>query len=195
MKNIWAALLGIVVMGVTINNAFASGTPAGTVVSSRSRVIYTTASGANSDTLYSNSVSFTVAQIAAVNRTPVTNSATTTSDSVNVDYAMSIINSGNGTDHFNLAMNSTKGWTVTCYYDANGDGILEPQRSFRRSHHRDPVAYRRFDVQDHGENFCAAQCSAERVDRHYYGYGYIGIRQYEVNEQQIFHDGKYCKLQ
>jgi uncharacterized repeat protein (TIGR01451 family) len=126
MKNIWAALLGIVVMGVTINNAFASGTPAGTVVSSRSRVIYTTASGANSDTLYSNSVSFTVAQIAAVNRTPVTNSATTTSDSVNVDYAMSITNSGNGTDHFNLAMNSTKGWTVTCYYDANGDGILEP---------------------------------------------------------------------
>lgn len=109
-----------------VENAFAMGTPAGTVVSSRSKVVYTTASGATSDTLYSNTVSFTVAQIAAVNRTPATNATTTSSDSVNVDYALTITNSGNGTDHFNVTTNSTKGWTVTCYYDANGDGILEP---------------------------------------------------------------------
>lgn len=125
MKNIRLALLSIISMVVIINNAFASGTPAGTVVQSRSKVVYTTASGAVSDTLFSNTVSFTVAQIAAVNRAPASNAITTSSDSVNVDYPLSITNSGNGTDNFNLAKNSSKGWTVTLYHDANGNGILD----------------------------------------------------------------------
>ena len=125
MKNFRLALLSIISFTVLINNAFAAGTPAGTVVSSRSKVVYTTASGVVSDTLYSNTVSFTVAQIAAVNRTPATNSATTSSDSVNVDYALTITNSGNGTDNFNLTKISSKGFSVTFYHDANGDGILE----------------------------------------------------------------------
>ena len=70
MKNIYLALLCLLGMAVMVNNVFASGTAAGTVVSSRSRAIYTTASGANRDTLYSNTISFTVAQMAAVNLTP-----------------------------------------------------------------------------------------------------------------------------
>jgi len=125
MNKVKFAFLSIVGIMTIINNAFAAGTPAGTVVSSRSKVVYTTASGAVSDTLFSNTVSFTVAQIAAVNRTPAANSSTTSSDSVNVDYALTITNSGNGADNFNLTKNSSKGFTVTFYHDANGNGILE----------------------------------------------------------------------
>jgi uncharacterized repeat protein (TIGR01451 family) len=125
MKNIYLALLSILGMAVMIENAFASGTSAGTVVSSRSRAIYTTASGANSDTLYSNYITFTVAQIAAVNVTPGTRAFTTSSDSVNVDYALTITNSGNGNDNFNLTSSSTKGWTGAFYHDANGNGVLD----------------------------------------------------------------------
>ncbi len=125
MKNMWFAFLSLIGIAVVSNNAIAMGTPAGTVVSSRSKVVYTTAGGTTSDTLFSNTVSFTVAQIAAVNRAPQTNATTTSSDSVNVDYALTITNSGNGTDNFNLTKSSSKGWTVTFYHDANGDGILE----------------------------------------------------------------------
>ncbi len=110
-------------MTVIINNAFAIGTPAGTVIQSRSKVVYTM--DLLSDTLYSNTVSFTVAQIAAINRAPQTNAVTTSSDSVNVDYALAITNSGNGADGFNLTKSSTKGWTVTMYHDANGNGVLD----------------------------------------------------------------------
>jgi uncharacterized repeat protein (TIGR01451 family) len=126
MKNIWRVLLSIIGVAAIINNAFAMGTPAGAVVSSRSKVVYTTASGATSDTLYSNTVSFTVAQIAAVNIAPPTGASTTSGDSVNVDYALTITNSGNGSDGFNLTAVSSKGWTVTLYHDANGNGVLDP---------------------------------------------------------------------
>jgi len=125
MKSIYLALLSILGMAVMFDNAFAMGTPAGTSIKSQSKVIYTTASGAVSDTLLSNIVSFTVAQVAAVNRTPATNALTTSSDSVNVDYALAITNSGNGPDNFNLTKNSSKGWTVILYHDANGNGVLD----------------------------------------------------------------------
>jgi len=126
MKSIYLALLSILGMAVMFDNAFASGTPSGTVVSSRSRVIYTTASGANSDTLYSNPITFTVAQNAALNITPPTRSSTTSSDNVNVDYPLSLTNSGNGPDNFNLTASSSRGWTVTLYSDANGNNVLDP---------------------------------------------------------------------
>jgi uncharacterized membrane protein len=105
--------------------AFAVGTPAGTVIQSRSKVVYTTASGSVSDTVYSNIVSITVAQVAALNITPASNAATTTSDSVYVSYPLTITNSGNGTDQFNLSSTSSKGWTRSFYFDANGNSVLD----------------------------------------------------------------------
>ncbi len=104
----------------------AAGTPAGTTIQSRSRVVYTTASGTVSDTVYSNTVSFVVAQVAAVNITPPTNATSTNSDSVYVSYAMTITNSGNGNDQFNLTSTSSKGWSRAFYFDADGDGVLQP---------------------------------------------------------------------
>lgn len=105
--------------------AFAVGTPAGTVIQTQSKVIYTTSSGAQSDTVYSNTVSFTVAQVAAVNMTPASNSSTTASDSVYAAYPLTVTNSGNGTDKFDLSSTSSKSWTSLFYYDANGDGVLQ----------------------------------------------------------------------
>ncbi|MBI2429813.1 MAG: DUF11 domain-containing protein [Ignavibacteriales bacterium] len=105
--------------------AYAVGTPAGTVIQSRSRVIYSTASGASTDTVYSNYVSFTIAQVGAVNLTPSSNASTTDGDSLYVAYPLTVTNSGNGTDYFKLSYVSSKGWTGTFYFDANGDGSLQ----------------------------------------------------------------------
>lgn len=115
----------VLAMAYAASLAHAAGTPAGTVISSRAKATFTTLSGGTLDSAFSNTVSITVAQVAAVNVTPPTNSITTSSDSVNVDYALTITNSGNGADIFDLTKNSTKGWTVTVYHDANGDGVLD----------------------------------------------------------------------
>ncbi len=91
-------LLGIFFLIVCSDVSFAVGTPAGSVIQSRSKVVYSTASGATSDTVYSNYVNFTVAQVAGVNITPSTNASTTSSDSVYASYPLTITNSGNGAD-------------------------------------------------------------------------------------------------
>ncbi|MEW5797473.1 MAG: DUF11 domain-containing protein [Bacteroidota bacterium] len=122
----YLVIVGLMVSAVGLTEiAYAVGTPAGTVIQSRSRVIYSTASGAVSDTVYSNYVSFSVAQVAAVNMTPSTNASTTTGDSVYMTYPLTITNSGNGTDYFRFSYVSSKGWSAAFYFDANGDGVLQ----------------------------------------------------------------------
>lgn len=121
-------LTGFILMvsfGLYNDIAFAVGTPAGTVIQSRSKVVYTTSSGLVSDTVFSNIVTVTVAQVAALNITPSSNAATTSSDSVFVAFPLTITNSGNGPDQFNLSSTSSKGWTNSFYFDANGDGALD----------------------------------------------------------------------
>ncbi|MBW7888440.1 MAG: DUF11 domain-containing protein, partial [Bacteroidetes bacterium] len=119
---LFAAVFSLLLL---MQEANAAGTPAGTVISSRSKVVYTTASGARSDTIYSNSITITIAQVAAANITPATNSSVTNSDSTYVSYALTITNSGNGNDQFALSSSSTKGWATTFYHDANGNGVLD----------------------------------------------------------------------
>ncbi len=104
---------------------FAVGTPAGTVIQSRSRVVFSSSSGSIVDTVYSNTLSFTVAQVAAVNITPSSNAVTTQSDSTFVVYPVTVTNSGNGTDQFSLSSVSSKGWSRAFYFDSNGDGTLQ----------------------------------------------------------------------
>ncbi|HTR81768.1 MAG TPA: DUF11 domain-containing protein [Bacteroidota bacterium] len=125
MRHVSYALFLVLLMMLTASQGFAAGTPAGTVISSRAKATYTTLSGATTDSSFSNIVSITVAQVAAVNVTPPTDAVTTSSDSVNVDYALSVLNSGNGTDKFTLGKSSTKGWTLNVYKDANGNGVLD----------------------------------------------------------------------
>ena len=125
MNTVKSFLVVVAFLVLSASIALAAGTPAGTVISSRAKATYTTLSGGTLDSTFSNTVSITVAQVAAVNVTPPTGAVTTSTDSVNVDYALSIVNSGNGKDKFNLTKASSKGWTVSFYKDANGNGILD----------------------------------------------------------------------
>ena len=103
---------------------FGAGTPAGTVISSRAFATYTTISGAQTDTAYSAYVTFTVSQLAVVN-VQLPSISRNSSDGVNVDYSLSIVNSGNGNDKFTLSRASSKGWTTTLFHDLNGNGTLD----------------------------------------------------------------------
>lgn len=105
---------------------FAAGTPAGTVIQSRSRVTFASRTGAYVDTAYSAILTITIAQKGAVNITPSTNAQSTASDSTNADYAVNVINSGNGTDAARLSARSSHGWVTQIFRDANTDGILQP---------------------------------------------------------------------
>jgi uncharacterized repeat protein (TIGR01451 family) len=107
------------------DGVIAAGTPAGTIIRSRSVAIYTTASGTKSDTIYSTYVSFTVTQRAAINITPSSNALRSASDSAAVDYPIVLANSGNGSDVLLLSTSSSKGWSAQLFADVNGDGILQ----------------------------------------------------------------------
>ena len=109
-------------------SAYGAGTPAGTVISSRAVATYTTISGANVDTAYSSFVVFTVKQGAVVN-IQLPSLTKTSGDGLNVDYALTILNSGNGTDKFTLTHFSSHGWQVLLYHDINGNGILDASDS------------------------------------------------------------------
>ncbi|MFZ4619611.1 MAG: DUF11 domain-containing protein [Bacteroidota bacterium] len=113
-------------LALTVAGLFASGTPAGTVIQSRSRVTFASRSGAYVDTAYSAVLTITIAQKGAINITPVTNAVSTASDSTNADYAVNVINSGNGSDAVKLSAVSSRGWTTQIFRDANADGILQP---------------------------------------------------------------------
>lgn len=103
---------------------YAAGTAAGTVISSRAVATFTSLSGSHVDTVYSAYVSIIVKQAAAVN-VQVPSLTTNSEDGVTVDYALSVINSGNGTDKFTLVGVSPHGWQVSIYHDINGNGILD----------------------------------------------------------------------
>ncbi len=115
-------LAALVLVGT--RSLYSAGTPAGTVISSRALATYTTASGGNIDSVYSSVVSFVVKQVAVVNALP---SFTTknSDDGISVDYSLSLLNSGNGTDKFTLTHLSSQGWQVFAYRDINGNGILD----------------------------------------------------------------------
>ncbi|KAB2926346.1 MAG: DUF11 domain-containing protein [Bacteroidetes bacterium] len=126
MNRIVSSIAVVMLLGLlAAETAYAVGTPAGTVIQTRSRMVYTTAGGGQSDTVYSNYVSFTVAQVASVNMTPASNASTANADSVYVAYPVTVTNSGNGSDYFTFSAVSSKGWSVTYYFDANGNGILD----------------------------------------------------------------------
>jgi uncharacterized repeat protein (TIGR01451 family) len=103
---------------------FGAGTPAGTVISSRAFATYTTASGAQTDTVYSAYVTFIVSQLAAVN-VLLPSLTRNSADGLNVDYSLSVLNSGNGTDKFTLTRTSSRGWATAIFHDINANGLLD----------------------------------------------------------------------
>jgi hypothetical protein len=127
MKKLFSIIAVLGVFYGLPTEIFAAGTPAGTVIQSRSRAVYTTASGTQSDTVYSTVVSITVRQVASLNLTASVNALNSQSDSTVVDYPATVTNSGNGPDVGRFTSSSSKGWTAELYSDINGDGVLQDE--------------------------------------------------------------------
>jgi len=104
--------------------AQAAGTLAGTSISNQAYADYKDANGNAMTRVYSNTVTVTVTQVASVTTTPET-AANNAVAGTNIAYAVTITNSGNGTDTITLAVTTTLG-TVKLYKDDNGDGIWQP---------------------------------------------------------------------
>lgn len=118
-----AALCAVVLFSST--SAFAAGTAAGTVIKNVASMTYADTSGASFPTLYSDTVSTTVEQIAGVTLTA--GSLQYSSDSMYVYFFHTITNTGNGKDIFTLssADNSTLNWGETVFPDLDNDGAFD----------------------------------------------------------------------
>ncbi len=126
MTNLSKIIFISALLTVSAAELFAAGTPAGTVIQSRSRVTFTSRSGGYIDTAYSAVLTITIAQKGAVNITPASNAFFSASDSSNVDYAVNVVNSGNGSDNAKVSASSSRGWVTQIFSDVNKDGVLSP---------------------------------------------------------------------
>lgn len=111
---------------LSTGTALAVGTPAGTNITNKATATYTDANSNVYTPVDSNVVTVTVSQVAGLTITP-TSSTQNAAPAGSLNYAMSITNTGNGSDTFNVATSGLPaGYTVTVYKDTNGDGILQP---------------------------------------------------------------------
>lgn len=111
---------------LSAGTAFAAGTPAGTTITNKATATYTDANNNTYAPVESNTVSVTVSQVAGVTTSPATVSQNG-SPGGKTYFSGQIVNSGNGTDTFNLtAAGLPAGYTYAIYKDTNGDGILQP---------------------------------------------------------------------
>ncbi|MGE5315976.1 MAG: hypothetical protein ACM3Q4_14885 [Acidobacteriota bacterium] len=106
------------------DRAPAAGTPAGTLIRTRSSAIFASRTRARVDTALSASVTVTVLQKAAVNIVPARASRAAGGGGAYADFPFTVSNAGNGADRFQLSIRSAKGWTGIIYADANGDAVL-----------------------------------------------------------------------
>ncbi|MCX6138427.1 MAG: OmpA family protein [Ignavibacteriales bacterium] len=125
IRKILLLLGGIVLALGGVERLHAAGTPAGTIINSRALATYTDFSGNRQDSLYSNVVSVVIRQVASLNITPPSFNKTVSSDSVAVDFPITITNSGNGLDVLKFFATSSMGWLEGVYLDLDRDGILQ----------------------------------------------------------------------
>ena len=121
--NIVRGFFLVLAMAYGASLVHAAGTPAGTVISSRAKATFTTPLG-GTDSTFSNTVSVTVAQVAAVN-VSLPSLTRTSGDGLNVDYSLIVMNSGNGTDKFTMTRISSKGWSTIFFHDINANSVLD----------------------------------------------------------------------
>jgi uncharacterized repeat protein (TIGR01451 family) len=106
---------------------YAAGTPAGTVITNTAVLSYKDLGG-NPYTNDTASVQVTVGQLAGVAVTPGTASQIA-GDSEYVYYPVTVTNTGNGPDAFNLTDISSHGWAVVLYQDLNRSHVMNPADS------------------------------------------------------------------
>ena len=117
-----AVVCAFVLLGTT--SAFAAGTPAGTEIKNVAKMTYKDLSGADFDTLYSDTAKTTVQQIAGVTLTP-TGSLQISSDSMWIYFPHTVTNTGNGTDSYNLTSADSASWLSNVVFDTDGDGVWD----------------------------------------------------------------------
>ncbi len=124
------AVVLILVLGSTM--VYAAGTPAGTSITNQASGTYNDANGnevaGSGNPELSNVVTTVVSQVAGVTLTPLTAAQNLTANSFTT-YAVTLTNTGNGSDTFSLAAlisNSPSGtYTIEVYHDADGDQVLD----------------------------------------------------------------------
>jgi len=105
-----------------VPQAFAVGTPAGTVISNQASVNYTDVNG-NPLTSLSNIVTTTVSQVASITVQPDNSANANIGDTV--FYAHTVTNGGNGPDTIDMTALSGNGWVTALFFDNNGDGLFD----------------------------------------------------------------------
>ena len=126
MKNlsrltVFLALIGLAAFSPA---AFAVGTAAGTTISNQAHADYKDANGNNLPTVYSNTVTTIVSQVAGVDVSPETSTATGAQGTI-VSFSSLITNTGNGPDTMTLAAVNANAWATRIYLDTNGNGIRD----------------------------------------------------------------------
>jgi trimeric autotransporter adhesin len=122
MKSILS--LGALLLGASFA-AQAAPPPAGTQIGNQASATYTDASN-TARSVTSNVVIAVVQQVAGVTHTQ--NASRTASIGSQVTYPLTITNTGNGTDSFNLTFTQSGAFAFTSvqfYADANGDGVAD----------------------------------------------------------------------
>jgi large repetitive protein len=124
MKVLYTVMAAMLLLSC-VSHAYAAGTPAGTIIQSRAKAIYTAVNRSQYDTSYSDIVNVTVLQTAAVNIIPSSAEQTVAGNATTSDYGLTVINSGNAADAFQFSVQSSRGWPAALYYDGDGDGMLQ----------------------------------------------------------------------
>ncbi len=117
----------LVLLAVTIcfvSQAMAVGTPAGTSIENQAYADYQDANGNPLPRVFSNTVTTVVSQVAGADVTPATANVTG-AQGTSVTIGASINNTGNGSDTFDLVATNSCGWTVTIYWDENGNDVKD----------------------------------------------------------------------
>jgi uncharacterized repeat protein (TIGR01451 family) len=118
-----AFLAGVFLFVAATDQAFAAGTPAGTVITNTATLTYKDLGG-TSFPVVTATVTITVAQKAGVAITPPT-AAKTSGDSTWVAYAFNVQNTGNGKVKYSLTSVSAHSWSTEIYKDLNNNGVLD----------------------------------------------------------------------
>ena len=111
--------------GSFVSTAVAAGTPAGTIIQNTATATYKDVSG-NPLPPISVGAQTVVAQMCGVDVSPATGTESALAGG-SAHYSVSITNTGNGDDTFDLTATSSNGYTTNIYFDANGDGVLDPE--------------------------------------------------------------------
>lgn len=124
-------LVVVMALFVAVSTTYAAGTPAGTEITNKAFGNYEDAQGNTMDTVESNTVTTTVSQAAGVDVVAYNGATGTMDGGGEVAIAVSVENTGNGSDTFNLSTDLTKTgngdntYTVTLYVDDDEDGVLD----------------------------------------------------------------------